>query len=80
MSSPTYWLNLFSGKTWSEFIEHGADVTGFRDTRSNQVRKIDTGDRLICYVTGISQLIGLNYVRPDFLKKLSEDCYPEEEG
>lgn len=78
MSSPTYWLNLFSGKTWEEFIEHGADVTGFRDTRSNQVRKIDTGDRLICYVTGISRIIGMLEVTSEYYrdedKRIWEDA------
>lgn len=77
MSSPTYWLNLFSGKTWEEFIDHGADVTGFRDTRSTQVKKIDTGDRLICYVTGISRVIGMLEVTSEYYRDEEERIWED---
>ena len=30
MASPTYWLDLFTGKTWQEFLDAGGEVTGFR--------------------------------------------------
>lgn len=26
----TYWLDLFSGETWDEFLAHGSDVPRFR--------------------------------------------------
>jgi len=29
--SGKYWLNLFTGKTWEEFLENGANVSGFRE-------------------------------------------------
>ncbi len=29
----TYWLDLFIVETWKEFLDHGGDVTGFRETR-----------------------------------------------
>ena len=25
-----YWLDLFTGKTWEEFIKHGGAVSGFK--------------------------------------------------
>jgi len=25
-----YWLDLFTGTTWEEFLEHGAKISGFR--------------------------------------------------
>ena len=25
-----YWLDLFTGTTWEEFLEHGAKVSGFK--------------------------------------------------
>lgn len=28
-----YWLDLFTGTTWREFQEAGADVSGFRERR-----------------------------------------------
>lgn len=54
-----YWLDLFSGTTWKEFLNSGADVSGFRSTRWNVLKKVSVGDYLICYLTGISRFIGI---------------------
>ena len=59
MSSPRYWLDLFTGTTWDEFLEAGAEVSGFRESRWTTVKKIKPGDRLICYLTGVSRFIGM---------------------
>lgn len=54
-----YWLDLFTGKTWEEFLKNGANVSGFREGRKKVAEKIQIGDYLICYVIGISRLIGV---------------------
>lgn len=54
-----YWLNLFTGKTWEEFVSHGSDVTGFPPTIKTHSNKVKVGDRFICYVTQISRVIGV---------------------
>jgi hypothetical protein len=36
----TYWLDLFTVETWKEFLDHGGDVTGFREKRWKTVQKI----------------------------------------
>lgn len=54
----TYWLNLFTGTTWSEFREAGASITGFTKRRQNTVGKIQPGDILICYMTGVMRWVG----------------------
>lgn len=59
MNSPRYWLNLFTGTTWDEFLKAGADISGFRKSRWTAVKRIKSGDRLICYITGASRLIGM---------------------
>ena len=56
---PTHWLNLFSYKTWTEFLNAGGDVTGFREGRWTTVQRIRPGDLMLCYLTGISRWIGL---------------------
>jgi len=61
-----YWLDLFTGKTWEEFLQHGADVSGFRERRKNSVKKIAVGDYLLCYLTGISRFIGVLEVTERF--------------
>lgn len=55
----TYWLDLFTGETWNEFIENGSNVSGFRETRWNIVSKMKPGDFLLCYLTGVSRWVGL---------------------
>lgn len=54
----TYWLDLFTGETWKEFLDAGGEVTGFRDSRWSTVQKIKEGDLLLCYLTGVSRFVG----------------------
>ena len=54
-----YWLDLFTGKTWEEFLKNGASISGFRERRRNIAKKIHPGDYLICYLTGLSRFIGV---------------------
>lgn len=54
-----YWLDLFTGKTWEEFLENGAEVSGFREGRKKYAKKINPGDYFICYLTGISRFVGV---------------------
>ncbi len=54
-----YWLDLFTGTTWEEFVAAGANISGFREGRWKTVQRIKVGDYLLCYVTGISRLIGI---------------------
>lgn len=55
----TYWLDLFTGSTWQEFIDAGANVSGFSATRAKTVEKIRPGDYLLCYLTGVSRFVGV---------------------
>jgi hypothetical protein len=38
--SRQYWLDLFTGKTWEEFLENGANVSGFRERRGKTAKRI----------------------------------------
>jgi len=53
-----YWIDLFTGTTWEEFLKNGANVSGFRHRMRNTVRNIPAGDILLCYVTGVMRWIG----------------------
>lgn len=57
--SRKYWLDLFTGKTWEEFLKNGANVSGFKERRRNIAKKIHPGDYLVCYLTGLSRFIGI---------------------
>lgn len=62
-----YWLDLFTIKSWNELLEAGESetVTGFRDGRWPWVKKIQRGDYLLCYLTGVSRFIGVLEVTSD---------------
>ena len=59
MTTRTYWLDLFTGTTWKEFIDSGGKVSGFRESRWKTVQKMKPGDYMLCYLTGISRFIGI---------------------
>ncbi len=54
-----YWLDLFTGKTWDEFLKSGANVSGFKERKRNIASKIHPGDYLLCYLTGLSRFNGV---------------------
>lgn len=54
-----YWLDLFTGTTWEEFLKAGGTVSGFREIRWKTVNRMGIGDWLLCYATGISRWIGI---------------------
>ena len=54
----TYWLDLFTGTTWSEFQKAGANVSGFRPRMRNASKNVKPGDILLCYLTGVMRWVG----------------------
>jgi hypothetical protein len=79
--SRDYWVVLFTGTTWQEFLSAGGDTMGFRNTRWNYIQKIKPKDYLLCYLTGISRFIGVLEVQSepyeDRKKRIwSDDMYP----
>lgn len=59
MGDRNYWLDLFTGITWKEFLSAGGEVSGFRERRWKTVQRIKPGDYLLCYLTGVSRFIGI---------------------
>lgn len=67
MPQRDYWLDLFTGTTWREFLDAGGSVSGFRESRQKTVDQIKVGDYLLCYLTGVSRFVGiLEVVRKAF--------------
>lgn len=54
-----HWLDLFTVETWREFERAGGSISGFRESRWPQVRKIRPGDRLLCYLVGAKRWVGI---------------------
>ncbi|MDQ1318525.1 MAG: hypothetical protein QG588_2187, partial [Candidatus Poribacteria bacterium] len=63
--SRKYWLDLFTGKTWEEFLKGGGNISGFRERRRKIAQNIHPGDYLICYITGISRFTGILEVKSE---------------
>jgi hypothetical protein len=55
----SYWLDLFTGTTWQEFLDGGANVSGFRESRWKTLQQVQVGDYFLCYLTGVSRFIGV---------------------
>jgi EVE domain len=55
----TYWLDLYTYETWTEFLKAGASIAGFREARWKTVQRMKPGDILLCYLTGVGRWIGL---------------------
>jgi hypothetical protein len=76
----TYWLDLFTGETWDEFVANGARVSGHRESLRKDAEKVQPGDHFLCYVTGISRFIGALLVKGpmyhDESKLWKSDIYP----
>jgi len=53
-----YWLDLFTGTTWREFKEAGANVSGFRAKQLKSAKKLKPGDIFLCYLTGVMRWVG----------------------
>jgi hypothetical protein len=53
-----YWLDLFTGTTWNEFQKSGSTISGFRKRMRNTAAKVQPGDILVCYLTGVMRWVG----------------------
>ncbi len=53
-----YWLDLFTGTTWREFRDAGGKISGFRHRMRATVARIQRGDILLCYLTGVMRWVG----------------------
>lgn len=65
MGEPNTWIDVFNATTWRQFLDAGAEVSGFPERRWNTVQQIRPGDRLYCYVAGISRWVGVLEVTGD---------------
>jgi hypothetical protein len=59
MGNRNYWLDLFTGQSWQEFLDAGGDISGFSENRWKTLQKVRPGDYFLCYLTGISRFVGI---------------------
>jgi predicted RNA-binding protein len=71
MAERSYWLDLFTPTTWQEFLDAGAKVSGFRESRWSSLQKVKVGDLFLCYLTGVSRWVGLLEVTSEAFRDTS---------
>jgi hypothetical protein len=54
-----YYLDLFSPETYEAFRQSDRTVSGFRRRQRNIASRLQPGDRMLCYITGISRWVGV---------------------
>jgi hypothetical protein len=58
VTTRNYWLDLFTWATWQEFLQAGAKISGFKQSRWRVAQQVQPGDYFLCYLTGVSRWIG----------------------
>jgi hypothetical protein len=53
-----YYLGLFTPYTWTGFRDHGSSVVGFPHSAEPRARKVEVGDIVIGYLSGLSRWCG----------------------
>lgn len=54
-----YYLDLFSPETYEAFSQSDRTVSGFRYRQRNVASRLKPGDKMLCYMTGISRWVGV---------------------
>ncbi|MDB3953798.1 EVE domain-containing protein [Alphaproteobacteria bacterium] len=79
-----YWLCLFTGTSWMEFLNAELPEVGFNEKQLKQAQKIKEGDRLIAYLTKVSRFVGILEVTREaevsYETKWTEGTFPVRVG
>jgi predicted RNA-binding protein len=55
----SYWLTVWSLKTWREFLRAGGEVYGLPQRYERTAKKFKEGDYLVCYQKGASEFFAV---------------------
>ncbi len=72
-----YYTNLFSPETYEAFSHSDRSVSGFRKRQESWAKRIQQGDRLLCYMTKLSRWFGVLEVASSYYVDDSPLFYPE---
>ena len=80
----SYWIVVGSAENFQIAIDRGFDLFGFKSTRRGMAGKMQPGDKLIFYLTGIMKLGGIASITsesfedhaPIFKSKKPSEDYP----
>lgn len=75
----TFYTNLFSPDTFETFSRSGRDVSGFSKHQLAWARRIQPGDRFVCYMTKLSRWIGVLEILGDCFIDETPLFYPNDD-
>jgi len=75
----SYFVNLFSPETYEAFLDSDRNVSGFRIRQENAAKKIEPGDKFICYMTRLSRWVGVLEVKSNYFIDESPIFYGEDD-
>lgn len=80
MVSRSYWTDVFTLKTWEEFLKAEEKVSGHPEKKWKSVQKFKQGDYLLAYLRGVSRFIGIlevvSHPYRDNSRIWEDDIYP----
>jgi len=74
-----YYLDIFSPETYEAFSRSPKDITGFRAGQAHLAARVKPGDKLICYMTKLSRLVGVLEVVSDSFQDTTPLFYEEDD-
>jgi len=74
-----YFTNIFTVKTWNEFVAAGSSTSGFLEQRRKAAEKIKPGDRFLCYLARVSRFIAVLEVAARASLRPTPVCWPTRE-
>lgn len=72
-----YYTDLFSPETYETFSRSNRDVTGFRRHHESWAKKVQAGDKLICYMTRLGRWVGVLEVLAPYTIEETPIFYPD---
>jgi hypothetical protein len=79
-----YWLCLFTGTSWAQFLTSDVKEVGFNKGQIKQAQKIKAGDFLIAYLTKVSRFVAVLKVTEEAIvsdtEKWTEGLFPVRVG
>jgi len=68
--------DLFTARTYGKFQKAGAKVSGCRERQLHTCEQVQPGDKLLCYITGISRWVGVLRVTKPLYRIWDMDVFP----
>ena len=74
-----YYTDLFSPETYEAFSRSSRDISGFRQNQHAMAKRVEVGDRFVCYMTKLSRWVGILEVQTPCFIDNTPIFYPDDD-